>query len=323
MDKTTELPLTFRQAYSLDHPAEKALCADPCKGRRGEDAKSLHATELRKMVEHLAVPDAKRAKGLEMRYAPCTRPIRPSKLDSPRLKNLPVSVLMRSELMMEQMWPWCTVGKIFVGKDEDYANPMWVGSGVLVGPNLLLTASHVAPWNSSNWWMRFVPAYRNGSSPFGFSYVQSYRGVRNTDSVTGLDYVICKLYTRLGDTVGWMGSQSWSDDAPYLDGRWTSVGYPVDASGGQVPMAELDLKLDDIDDESSDGKELESYVFSTGGWSGGPMWGWINDQPRVVGVMSGFEEEFSFWDFFTADHSVSAGGGHMVDLVKYGWSNWV
>ena len=40
-------------------------------------------------------------------------------------------------------------------------------------------------------------------------------------------------------------------------------------------------------------------------------------------MMSGSEEEFSFWDFFTADHSVAAGGLHLVDLVKYGWATSV
>jgi V8-like Glu-specific endopeptidase len=323
MKEQHDRPLTFHEAYCMDHPVERKKEHDPCSGLPGKDAERLETEALTRLVADVALPEACHAKDIETRYAPCARPLRPRHLDSPKLAGLPKAVLMRSELTMEKLWPWCTIGKIFVGKDEDYANPMWSGSGVLVGPNLLLTASHVAPWNfQRSWWMRFVPAYRNGASPFGISYVQSYRGIRNTDDVTGLDYVICKLYTRLGDGIGWMGSQSWSNDDSYLNGRWTSVGYPSDSFGGQVPMIELDIALDDIDDEGSSGKELESYVFATAGWSGGPLWGWINDQPRIVGVMSGFEEEFSFWDFFTADHSVSAGGGHMVDLVKYGWSNW-
>jgi hypothetical protein len=323
MSQRDERPLTFEEAYFLDNPIEKVRPEDSCRGLPGQDNESFEAEILTRLVSDVVLPDARRAENIQIRYSPCTRPIRPRHIDSPQLAGLPLSVLMRSEIITERTWPWCTIGKIFVGKDEDYANPMWVGSGALVGPNLLLTASHVAPWNFPNWWMRFVPAYRNGATPFGISYVQSYRGVRNTDDVTGLDYVICKLYTRLGDNIGYMGSWFWSNDSPYLDGRWTSVGYPGDSSGGQVPMVELDIALDDIDDEGSSGKELESYVFSTGGWSGGPLWGWIGDQPRIVGVMSGNEEELSFWDFFTADHSVSAGGGHMVDLVKYGWSNWV
>ncbi len=171
--------------------------------------------------------------------------------------------------------------------------------------------------------MRFVPAYFDGTEPFGHSYIEAYRGVENEDDVTGLDYVICKLYTPLGNSVGWMGSQSFGDDDNYYNGNWTSVGYPGDFFSGQRPSVEYNLTIEDVDNDD-DGRELETYVFSTGGWSGGPLWGWIDNEPKVIGIMSGNEEEFTlaFWEGFSEDHSVSAGGGHMVDLVKYGYANW-
>ena len=97
--------------------------------------------------------------------------------------------------------------------------------------------------------MRFEPAYRSGVGPFGVSYVESFRGVRKTDDVTGLDYVIYKLYTRLGDTVGWMGSQGSSGDDFYYSQKWTSVGYRGDAVNGQIPMIETGIGFDDVDDE--------------------------------------------------------------------------
>lgn len=119
--------------------------------------------------------------------------------------------------------------------------------------------------------------------------------------------------------MGWHAS---SGDGFYLDGVWTSVGYPGDSHRGRVPMVEDRIKLDDVDDEGSDGKELESYVYASHGWSGGPMFYLLDGDPRVVGVMSGYEEELSFWDFFVKEHTVSAGGMHMARLIAYGRENW-
>ena len=87
-------------------------------------------------------------------------------------------------------------------------------------------------------------------------------------------------------------------------------------------MVEDGIRLDDVDDEGSDGKELESYVYSSPGWSGGPLFEMTAKGPLLGGVMSGNEEEFSFWDFFVQDHSVSAGGLHMAHLIAYGRENW-
>jgi V8-like Glu-specific endopeptidase len=95
---------------------------------------------------------------------------------------------------------------------------MMVGSGVLIGPRLLLTASHAVPWDTSNWSVRFAPAYRNGNDPrFGHAYVDEWRGVRNVNDVTGLDYVICKLNWRIGDRTGWLGSW-WSGSKSFYYG---------------------------------------------------------------------------------------------------------
>jgi V8-like Glu-specific endopeptidase len=237
----------------------------------------------------------------------------------------PRAVVDRQVLTNEQTYPWRTVGKIFVGQNLNFGSTIWVGSGVLVGPNLLLTASHVVPWDRGGWWMRFVPAFNTGVEPFGFSYVEQCRGIRNIDDVTGLDYVVCRLYTRLGDSVGWMGTYGSSGDSFYQNRGWTSVGYPVNTLGGQVPTVEDNIAIVDVDDESGGGKELESHVYSSGGWSGGPLWGFLSAgaDPRVVGVVSGREEEFDFFSFFTATHTVNAGGLHMVNLVKYGIANWV
>lgn len=196
------------------------------------------------------------------------------------------------------------------------------GSGVLVGPNLMLTASHVAPWNTSPWFMEFVPALRQGGSParpFGSSYVQKVWGIPNTSTteVTGYDYVICKLYNPLGNALGWLGSIWWSDEDEYYRRRYNSSGYPF--AYGQRPAVELDMGIRDIDGDDP-GLEIEFALRGDlgSGWSGGPLWlpREANDT-KVVGVLSGYET-----DVFDPTRHVFAGGRHMVDLVKYGLANW-
>jgi len=145
------------------------------------------------------------------------------------------------------LYPMCTVGIVFNSNGRR-------GSGVLVGPNLLLTAGHVAPWGAASWSMEFIPAYRNGVRPFGSSFVQSYHGYNPGGDATGYDYVICKLYNPLGHALGRMGSASFGNEDDYYNKRFVSSGYP--GSYGERPAVELDMAVADIDNDSP-GKELE------------------------------------------------------------------
>ncbi|MGW6666419.1 trypsin-like serine peptidase [Peribacillus sp. NPDC055009] len=211
-------------------------------------------------------------------------------------------------------YPFNTVGLIKV-------NGIPRGTGVLVGPNLMLTASHVAPWGVKNWSMEFIPAFRQGDPqpPFGSSFVQTFRGIKHTTQTSGFgyDYVICKLYKPLGNAIGWMGTQWWGNEEEYYKRRYVSTGYPETFQN--KPAVELDMGLRDIDNDSP-GIELEFSLAGHPdighGWSGGPLW-LPSEGPKVVGVLSGTEK-----DEFDPPFLVYAGGKHMVDLVKYGMDNW-
>ena len=80
--------------------------------------------------------------------------------------------------------------------------------------------------------------------------------------------------------------------------------------------------VEHLDGGGHGGLELETAPFTSGGWSGGPLFTYIEGGPRVVGICEGTETEFSMWDWFTKDHSVFVGGPLLLDLVGYGWSNW-
>ncbi|GEM_PF-1977184 len=222
-------------------------------------------------------------------------------------------------------YPWRTIGNVFVGNGTDFANPTNGGSGVLVGRNLMLTASHVAPWGRGpgQWWMRFVPGFRAGGpypEPHSSSFVEHFYGTFvdvNKPEAGGQDYVICKLYRPLGDALGWMGSRWFGSESDYFARRYISVGYP-DSFGGK-PAVEFDIDIDDIDSDG-DGLELET-TFGTSpfgdGWSGGPLWLWENEKPYVIGVLAGDEK-----DELDPRRWVFAGGKLLVERVKFGLANF-
>jgi hypothetical protein len=224
-------------------------------------------------------------------------------------------------------YPYSTIGRVFTGTNPDLKSWDWSGSGVLVGPNLLLTASHVAPWAATGlWWMKFVAAYEDGTGE-GSSYVQTVYGVPRyqdgSGADTGHDVAICRLYTPLGETCGWMGWESWHDLGVYetLNNALLSVGYPGSYQHSEEPVLNYFPNLHDTDDDGDGAIELECDDFAGRGWSGGPLFGNINGGWRVVGVDSDEQAEYIF-PFSSEDVSVFAGGSWMGGLIQYGLQNW-
>jgi len=213
-----------------------------------------------------------------------------------------------------KIWPHCTIGKIWVGENHNYTCPLWTGTGVLVGKDLLLTASHTAPWGRYGWWMRFAPGFSDGAEPFGSSYVSDIRGY-HTSGTEADDFVVCKLFTPLGDTCGWMGTEAWTDDGNYTGGLWNMVGYSPLFKNGKVQFYEDNEKIKKIRDDGP--FKLLETKGEHWGWDGGVLWGWCKDCPCVVGVLSGSEEECCI---FT--DAGWAGGPGLPDLICWAWTQW-
>lgn len=241
---------------------------------------------------------------------------------APRLSPIVVPQHTLAQEALRFSYPWCTIGRILSGRYSTEADGH-TGTGVMVGPNLVLTASHLVPWTAPNddWWMSFTPAWHAQHptpAPFGWEYVERLRGhvYQSDGSPGGLDYVICKLRKPLGNKTGWMGTLSYGDEDDYEERSWISVGYPSQASG--VPQVDFDIDIKDIDGDG-DGLELETLYAKAfgGGWSGGPLWGMLGEDPYVIGIKSGWEVDG--WD---PARGVFAGGRHMVDLTSHGHANW-
>jgi len=213
----------------------------------------------------------------------------------------------------DSSWPWGLVGKIF--NDQGF-----YGTGALIGDRLVITAGHMVPWSSQNWWMRFVPAYFNGSSLFGAvveSYVSDVRGYDTGG--TGYDWAILRLYEPLGSSLGYFGYNSYSTGWNNLP-VWSNIGYPGDIDNAEEPAFQQGFTINDTDGDSNGGEELETENCDLNhGNSGGPMFAWWNNgtDPRIVGVVSSQETE----DKATNDNVFASGDG-LVNLCAWGRSNW-
>jgi V8-like Glu-specific endopeptidase len=218
-------------------------------------------------------------------------------------------------VFQDTSYPWGCVGKL-------YNSDGFVGSAALVGRDLLVTAGHMMPNTSHSWWMRFVPDYFDGQSLHGAgveSYVSDVKGYGG--GVSGYDWAICKLYTALGDSLGFFGYNGWSSDWEKKD-YWTVAGYPASVAGGERPSWQSGVDYHDEDGDSNGGEELESNTADTSsGNSGGPMFGWWNSDPRIIAVCSGEETEYQF-PFSSDANNIFASGSGLTNLIAWGRSNW-
>lgn len=214
-------------------------------------------------------------------------------------------------------YPWRVVGRLFVWNNAAAPNFAWSGSAALVGRNVILTASHMLPWSSgSNWKALFVPGYYDGASVYGAnaaSWVTAGQGYRNFSQ--GDDMAVLRLAQPLGDWLGYFGYKTYNDD--WEDGNyWSMAGYPSDIAGAQRPSANYWFPVID-DDNDGAGVELEYQVDTNSGNSGGPVFGWWDGKPYVIGTHSGGEDNFG-----EPRQNVAAGGSALSSLIAWARSNW-
>jgi V8-like Glu-specific endopeptidase len=157
----------------------------------------------------------------------------------------------------------------------------WQGSGVLISPDEVLTASHVVYIEGEGTASNIVvtPGYNLGSSPYGSAqgtYIQYFqiddadRSISNYQSQD--DYALIHLSSPF-ESAGTMGIES-----NFGGGSVNITGYPASAGGSQVDSSQT-VTLDPIY-TLLDGTALGE------GSSGGPVWIETNAGPEVVGIVS-------------------------------------
>ncbi len=221
-------------------------------------------------------------------------------------------------------YPWSCIGRIDVYLGDQFINS---GTGFMVGPNLLMTASHVMPWKyDGKCTIYFTPAkHPSHTPPFGSTTVSDWYGVPHDgpwDIVLqsdASDLVICRTHDPIGNVCGWLGTQSFKNHDNYFDYYYSSLGYPDFGDG--YPVCEFIATIRDVDGDNNM-RELETVNFAGPGWSGGPLFTVIDDDWRAMGVCHGYEVEFALGIPPWNANLVFAGGKWMVDLVNYGYTHY-
>jgi V8-like Glu-specific endopeptidase len=213
-------------------------------------------------------------------------------------------------------FPWCTCGRV--------QTPSGSGSGVMIGPRHLMTASHVINWGPNNTagWVKFTPLQFDTSEPFGIAWatrIYWWQQVNGGDGVSSneaaFDYVVCVLDRRLGDATGWMGSRGYSSD--WNGGAyWAHIGYPGDLGGGTRPTFHGSGVIDSTISESTGGRSSFRMMHQNDYWfgqSGGPAFGWWDSEPwpRVVGIYSAVN-----WGG-TGGPNANGGGNPLSELINH------
>ncbi|HWA91871.1 MAG TPA: trypsin-like serine protease [Rhizomicrobium sp.] len=205
-------------------------------------------------------------------------------------------------------YPWLCIGRL----ESESGTPM--GTGALVGRNLVLTARHVVRGNTAAF--KFVPGYYNGQSTLGsafFSWVKTAEYYEGSDA-GAWDFALLSLYQPLGDQLGYFGVRTYDDDWNDLN-VWAAAGYPSMAPFNNVtPSYLIGFSIDDTDDDG-DATELDSESQdSSKGNSGGPVWAVWPDGAYVVGTTSA-NSETDFGIFGSSYWVMNASGKAMVDMI--------
>jgi V8-like Glu-specific endopeptidase len=201
----------------------------------------------------------------------------------------------------DRSYPWGTICRVVTAAGT--------GSGVIVGPRHVLTASHVVDWSRNG--AGTVEVHRAGG------FVRATTAITRVwffTKVTGTvdyfendeDYAVLVTGQRIGDSFGWLGTRTYNsswDGEPY----WWNIGYPGDIGGGNTPTFQRNKELDEDAWDWGGGRSMTTNADTFFGNSGGPMFGFWDAGPYVVAVVSS-QSSSENW---------CSGGDDMTRLVRH------
>jgi hypothetical protein len=173
------------------------------------------------------------------------------------------------------------------------------GSGVMIGPRHVLTASHAVDWTPG--WLT-VAVLQENLTPLDtgnavLAYASSQIGPGSiSDSDSDEDYAVLVLDKRLGETYGWFGCRTYDSAWDDETSAWRNLGYPGDRGwGATTPVYQRDFFLNELGADYGSARLIRSDTFDNWpGQSGGPVFGFWEDGPYVVGVVSGQGSEYNY-----------------------------
>lgn len=188
------------------------------------------------------------------------------------------------------------------------------GSGILIGPRHVLTASHIVDWSTQAGTVEvhragpYVSATSRYERVIGFTKML---GESRSYSEVDEDYAVIITAERLGDRFGWLGVRtyhsSW-DDEPY----WWNVGYPGDLYSGVYPVYQNRVSLDEDEWDFGEARALKTKADLMKGQSGSPMFGFWEDGPYAVAVASAIGK-----NLLGANGNYCSAGSLLTRLARY------
>jgi V8-like Glu-specific endopeptidase len=160
------------------------------------------------------------------------------------------------------------------------------GSGVLIGPRHVLTASHVVQWNTSD--AERIEVHFTGNSALATAFTQTayaYTQISGdpTSSTVDEDYAVITLTQRLGDRFGFFGSKEY--DSGWDDDRvWQTIGYAGDIAQFNFPTFQSSVSLDEDELDLGSGRAMTTSADAMPGQSGSPMFGRWSGDPVAYAV---------------------------------------
>lgn len=198
-------------------------------------------------------------------------------------------------------YPWGTICRVITAAGA--------GSGVIVGPRHVVTASHVVDWSGNTGGT--VEVHRSGSTVRASTAITRIWYYTKVTGTVGWfeqdeDYAVLITSQRIGDLFGWMGTRTYNsawDNEPY----WWNIGYPGSIGSGIRPTYQRNARLDEPWYDLGPARAMSTRADLTPGNSGGPMFGFWSNGPYVVAVASSE----------TSDKNWCSGGSWLTNLVSH------
>ncbi len=164
-------------------------------------------------------------------------------------------------------YPWSAIVKLSMTWGTD----IYIGSGVMIDKNHVLTAGHCVYSHSRGGWadnVKVIPGADNGNEPFGHAWAINIRSYSNwiNNAEQEHDFAVITLDRDIGLQTGWMELYTTLPSSPTYTGILNTAGYPADLDYGENMYWNYD-----------NGDLASEYIHwyfldIEGGQSGSPVW---------------------------------------------------